>query len=287
LSSFRSEAASKVHIFSVCVLLLVSASGFCAQEQATEKDTSSHKTQFIEVENGVRLEVLDWGGSGPPLILLAGNPFTAHEFDDFAPKLAAHNHVYGITRRGFGQSSAPAPTDGNYSADRLADDVLVVIDRLDLDRPVLVGHSLAGEELSSIGSRHPQKVRGLVYLDAAYGYAFYDPHLGDIILDSIDLKKKLDVFLSAKEPDLTELLAEMQADLPRYENDLKRQQKQMSLLPAPGLLGRPGSNSVGDQHRQAKIHQDRSAVAGNLRSSPCRFGRHVPRRCKSARGRSG
>src|SRR5262249_16181591 len=40
--------------------------------------------------------------------------------------------------------------------------------------PVLAGHSIAGQELSSIGSRHPEKVAGLVYLDAAYGYAFSD-----------------------------------------------------------------------------------------------------------------
>ena len=81
----------------------------------------------------------------------------------------------GITIRGFGKSSAP-PVVGpaTYSADRLGDDVIAVIDRLNLQLPILVGHSIAGEELSSIGSRHPEKVSGLVYLDAGYGYAFYD-----------------------------------------------------------------------------------------------------------------
>jgi pimeloyl-ACP methyl ester carboxylesterase len=45
---------------------------------------------------------------------------------------------------------------------------------LNLEKPILVGHSLAGQELSSVGSRHPGKVAGLVYLDAGYRYA-YDP----------------------------------------------------------------------------------------------------------------
>ena len=49
-----------------------------------------------------------------------------------------------------------------------------MIAALKLDRPILVGHSLAGEELSSVGSRHPDKVAGLIYLDAGYSYA-YDP----------------------------------------------------------------------------------------------------------------
>jgi pimeloyl-ACP methyl ester carboxylesterase len=57
----------------------------------------------------------------------------------------------------------------------MGDDVLAVIDALKLDRPLVAGHSLGGEELSSIGTRHPEKVSGLIYLDAAYAYAFYDP----------------------------------------------------------------------------------------------------------------
>ena len=40
------------------------------------------------------------------------------------------------------------------------------MDALKLTRPILVGHSLGGEELSSIGSRHPERVSGLIYLDA-------------------------------------------------------------------------------------------------------------------------
>src|SRR4051812_42696490 len=73
-------------------------------------------TRFIQVEPGVKLEVLDWGGSGRPVVLLAGNTRTAHDFSEFAPHLATTNHVYGITRRGFGASSAPP---SGYSADRL------------------------------------------------------------------------------------------------------------------------------------------------------------------------
>ena len=115
------------------------------------------------------MEVLDWGGSGRPIVLLAGGGNTGHVFDDFAPKLTAHYHVYGITRRGFG-ASGYSPTD--QPADRLGDDVVAVIDALNLNRPILVGHSIAGVELSSVANSHPNLVAGLVYLDAAYSYAF-------------------------------------------------------------------------------------------------------------------
>jgi non-heme chloroperoxidase len=135
--------------------------------------SSPHKFQMVSVEKGVSLEVLDWGGSGRPLVLLAGLGDTAHVFDDLAPKLTASYHVYGITRRGRGASSAPEPNATNYSADRLGEDVLAVIDALHLNKPVIAGHSMAGEELSYIGSGHPEKVTGLIYLEAAYPYALY------------------------------------------------------------------------------------------------------------------
>ncbi len=136
------------------------------------RDSSAHRARFIRVEPNVQLEVLDWGGVGRPLVLLAGLGNNAHVFDALAPKLTDRYHVYGITRRGFAPSSVPK---SGYLADSLADDVIAVFDSLHLERPVLAGHSLAGQELSSIGSRHPERVAGLVYLDAANVYAYFDP----------------------------------------------------------------------------------------------------------------
>src|SRR5262252_1740675 len=142
---------------------------FAATAQPEWRDPSPHAVRFVTVAPDVRLEVLDWGGTGRAIVLLAGLGNTVHVFDDFAPKLTREYHVYGVTRRGFGASSVPA---SGYDADRLGDDVLAVFDELHLDRPVLVGHSIGGSELSSIATRRPRRVAGVVYLDAAYGYAF-------------------------------------------------------------------------------------------------------------------
>jgi pimeloyl-ACP methyl ester carboxylesterase len=54
----------------------------------------------------------------------------------------------------------------------LRDDLLSVLDRLELDRPVLAGHSIAGAEMSAAAHAQPQRMAGLVYLEAAYPYAF-------------------------------------------------------------------------------------------------------------------
>ncbi len=128
--------------------------------------------KFIEVEPNVRLEVVDWGGNGRSIVLLAGGGDTAHVYDQFAPKLTPEYHVFGITRRGFGASSKPKT---GYAAESLANDVLRVLDVLKLGRPVLVGHSVAGEEMSSIGARYSNRVAALIYLDAAWDNTYVLP----------------------------------------------------------------------------------------------------------------
>jgi non-heme chloroperoxidase len=153
-----------------------------------QADTAKHTTRFVTVDSGVQLEVLDWGGTGRAVVLLAGGNRTAHDFDGLAPKLAREYHVFGITRRGVGASTHSI---SGYESDRLGDDVLAVLDSLALRTPVLAGHSRSGAELSSIGSRFPQRIAGLIYLDAAYFYAFYDPDRGNPELNILDVQRKL------------------------------------------------------------------------------------------------
>ena len=196
---------------------------FCTAAQAQNApDPSPHKIQFVTVDKDVKLEVLDWGGTGRPLLFLAGLGGTAHDFDNLAPKFTDHHHVYAITRRGFKPSSTPPITNENYDADRLGDDVLAVIDALKLDRPVLAGHSIAGEELSSVGTRHPEKVAGLVYLDAIYQFSFYDPEEPDLSLDTATVRRDLDrMFEVAGTPAQSALIANIQAALPNLQKSLQ------------------------------------------------------------------
>jgi non-heme chloroperoxidase len=146
----------------LALTLVASAAGY-AREPAWH-DMSKHQVEFVTVEDGVKLEVLDWGGSGRPVVLLAGSGNTAHVYDDIAPKLTGFCHVYGITRRGYGTSSH---TESGYSERRLAQDILQVLDSLKLVKPVLVGHSMAGEELTGLGNEHSDRLGGLIYLEAA------------------------------------------------------------------------------------------------------------------------
>ena len=101
----------------LCVLLPAATSA--SPQQIEWKDPSPHAMTFVTVDENVRLEVLDWGGSGPPLVLLAGLGATAHAYDDFAPLLTARYRVLAITRRAHRRSSAPLT---GYGFPRLADE---------------------------------------------------------------------------------------------------------------------------------------------------------------------
>ncbi|MGA2351805.1 MAG: alpha/beta hydrolase [Terracidiphilus sp.] len=212
------------------LLFILSASLVISLQASAQADSSPHQVQFVTVAEGVQLEVLDWGGFGRPIIFLAGAGDTAHTFDNFAPKFTGQNHVYGITRKGFGASSKPAPANGNYSADGLGDDVLAVMQALRIERPVLVGHSIAGEELSSIGSRFPNKISGLIYLDAATGFAFYDPAHPLIEIDMNNIKKRIEE-IEAGGVDEQEKLRELEVAIARFETYLHQNNEDVKTMP--------------------------------------------------------
>jgi non-heme chloroperoxidase len=150
----------------LATLCVVLAQVTPASPQRVEwKDLPPHVVKFVPVDNDVQLEVLDWGGSGPALVLLAGLGDTGHVFDDFAPMLTARYRVLAVTRRAHGRSSAPVT---GYGFARLADDVVRVIDGVGVGKPVVIGHSFAGEELHVLGARHADTIAGLVYIDAAF-----------------------------------------------------------------------------------------------------------------------
>jgi pimeloyl-ACP methyl ester carboxylesterase len=72
-----------------------------------------------------------------------------------------------VTRRGYGDSSKPKD---DYDADRLGDDVVAVIQKLNIHKPILMGHSFGGQEVSDVATRYPQWIAGAIYLDAIYSY---------------------------------------------------------------------------------------------------------------------
>ncbi len=128
-------------------------------------DTTPFKAErFVIVAPGVKLEVLDWGGSGETMVLLTGSGDNAHVYDYFAFQFTDFFHVIGITRRGWLPSSQPKT---GYDVETRASDDIKVLDALGIKKAVLVGHSIAGSELTKIATKYGNYVDKLVYLDAS------------------------------------------------------------------------------------------------------------------------
>lgn len=160
--------------------------GFSSQSKGW-RDPSPHQVRRVTVDSSVQLEVLDWGGTGPPVVLLACY-VSAHVYDDFVPTLTNQFHVYGITRRGIGASDKPAT---GYAVQRSANDVLEVLNSLSLQKSLLVGHSCAGQVLTMFAAQHSDRLLGLVYLDGASDPTMTPGDVGTSMPDSSMLPRPI------------------------------------------------------------------------------------------------
>jgi pimeloyl-ACP methyl ester carboxylesterase len=116
---------------------------------------------FLDV-NGLRLHMLDWGGSGPPILCVHANGYLAALWHPIAVELTSQARVVGLDLPGHGDSE-PAP---DYRWDHLAEYVAGALRALDLGPAVLVGHSVGGATAAMCAARHPELVAAMVLVDA-------------------------------------------------------------------------------------------------------------------------
>ena len=122
-------------------------------------------TRFLDLP-GVRLGFRDAPGAEPAVVFLHG---AGADGSTFTAQADAFTHrgrrTVVLDLRGHGTSR---PTEGALSADVFIDDVEALIQHLELDRPVLVGHSLGGNIAQALVRRRPEGYAGLAVLDATW-----------------------------------------------------------------------------------------------------------------------
>jgi pimeloyl-ACP methyl ester carboxylesterase len=124
------------------------------------------KSAFANV-NATKLNYLDWGGNGPPLVMIHGIGDNPHVFDDLAGLLHDRFRIVAYARRGHGLSDSTGPFD----AATLTEDLRQLLDHLGIQRASLVGWSMGGNEITAFAGRYPERVGKLVYLDAGYDWS--------------------------------------------------------------------------------------------------------------------
>ena len=116
--------------------------------------------------SGARIH-LRHGGSGPPLLLLHGNPLTHVMWHKIAPRLAEHFTVVATDLRGYGDSSKPdgGEDHSGYSFRAMAQDLVEVMSALGFDSFHVCGHDRGGRAAHRMALDHPQRVRKVAFLD--------------------------------------------------------------------------------------------------------------------------
>jgi pimeloyl-ACP methyl ester carboxylesterase len=118
----------------------------------------------VALSNGVRIHYTQ-AGEGPDLVLvhgLTGNLAVWHL--QMVPLLWDHFRITTYDLRGHGYSDAP-PT--GYDADQMAEDLRELLDALEIDRIVLVGHSFGADIALYFANLHPERVEQVIAIEGA------------------------------------------------------------------------------------------------------------------------
>ena len=109
------------------------------------------------------IELTDWCGTGPPLLFVHGFSHNRQVWRDVAEGLAERFRPIALDLRGHGDSGwCP---EARYAPADLADDLLRVLDALEIERVIAVGHSLGGIAATLFATAHPDRVRALALVD--------------------------------------------------------------------------------------------------------------------------
>jgi haloalkane dehalogenase len=114
-----------------------------------------------------RIHVVDRSGGEPAFVLMHGFPDDHHIYDRLAPLLSPRR-VVAFDFFGYGRSGRAA-SGGEYVTP--LEDLTAVIDGVELEDVVLVGHDASGPVAINYALEYPERVRHLVLLDTFYGHA--------------------------------------------------------------------------------------------------------------------
>jgi pimeloyl-ACP methyl ester carboxylesterase len=134
----------------------------------------AHVTRVTSIQGPQGRLHVDDGGRGPavPVLFVHGNGANLTQWRDQLDHLRLTRRAVAFDLRGMGQSDVPA--NGDYSVAAMVDDVEAVADALHLKRFVIVGHSYGGTVVAAYAAKHPERVAGVVFADAAGTVRFTD-----------------------------------------------------------------------------------------------------------------
>lgn len=113
---------------------------------------------LVTTPDGTRI-AFQLRGTGPVLVLLAGQANSHHWWDGVREDFHAVRSTLTLDYRGTGGSDAP---DAPYRTELFAQDVITILDALDIDRADVYGTSMGGRVAQKLAAHHPERVRSLI-----------------------------------------------------------------------------------------------------------------------------
>jgi pimeloyl-ACP methyl ester carboxylesterase len=121
-------------------------------------------SQFVTLPGGPTVHYRDEGPrDAPVIVLLHGSNADLHTWQPWVDRLKDRYRIVRFDQRGHGLTGA-AP--GGYDVDAFAGDIRAFADALKLERFVLAGNSMGGANALRFAMQHPERLTGLVLVDA-------------------------------------------------------------------------------------------------------------------------
>lgn len=169
---------------------------------------------------GVRLEAIETGSGGRPLVILHGFCGAKESFAEVMQPLSARGwHVVALDQRGHGRSEHPPGRD-SYRFEYFVDDALAAADTLGFGRFVLLGHSMGGMISQLLALKAPERLHALILMDTFCGPLAIEPEdaaAGRRIVESGGMRALVEAMRGAEDPLTTEAHRRLLAERPGYQ----------------------------------------------------------------------
>ena len=138
--------------------------------QPSKESVLDMQAHDITLSAGLDIHYFHRSGTGPTLIFLHPSSGYGRMWQETTACLPDDYNVYALDQRGHGDSSRP---DGEYSAEELARDLKLFIDKLGLQRVIVAGHSLGGRVALCFAAAYPDNTAGLIMVAGPHLSNFY------------------------------------------------------------------------------------------------------------------